>query len=173
VLRKPADITEHLDRCTLHAEDARMDDMDRKLLRALQGDGRITNQALAALCGLSPAACFERVKRLRENGTITGYAALIDPARVGRGLLVFVEVLLDRTNDDVFRAFAAEVAAMPEVMECHMIAGGFDYLLRVRVADMPAYRRFLGDTLASLPGVRETRTYPVLEEVKMTGRLPI
>ena len=145
--------------------------MDRKLLRALQDDGRITNQALAQACGLSPAACFERVKRLRESGTIRSFTALLDPARLDRALLVFVEVLLDRTTHDVFAAFAAHVRTLHEVMECHMVAGGFDYLLKVRVADMTAYRAFLGETLFALPGVRETRTYAVLEEVKATTQM--
>lgn len=150
-----------------------MDAMDRKLLRALQEDGRITNQALAQQCGLSPAACFDRVKRLRESGVITGYTALLDPEKLDRALMIFVEVLLDRTTDDVFAAFAAHVGDLPEVLECHMVAGGFDYLLKVRVADMTAYRAFLGDTLVAMPGIRETRTYAVLEEVKATTRLPI
>src|ERR1700761_1412696 len=111
-----------------------MDQMDRKLLRALQEDGRITNQALAERCGLSPAACFDRVKRLRGSGVIRGYTALLDPEKLDRALLVFIEVLLDRTTDDVFAAFAAHVRELPEVLECHMVAGGFDYLLKVRVA---------------------------------------
>lgn len=150
-----------------------MDEMDRKLLRVLQEDGRITNQALAERCGLSPAACFDRVKRLRASGVIRGYTALLDPAQLDRALLVFIEVLLDRTTDDAFAAFAAHVRELPEVLECHMVAGGFDYLLKVRVADMAAYRGFLGDTLVAMPGIRETRTYAVLEEVKQTTRLPL
>lgn len=150
-----------------------MDAMDRKLLRALQEDGRITNQALAERCGLSPAACFDRVKRLRAAGVITGYTALLDPGKLDRAMLIFIEVLLDRTTQDVFTDFAQHVRTLPEVMECHMVAGGFDYLLKVRVADMAAYRAFLGDTLVAMPGIRETRTYPVLEEVKLTSKLPV
>jgi len=150
-----------------------MDVMDRKLLRALQEDGRITNQALALKCGLSPAACFDRVKRLRTDGVIIGYTALLDPDKLGRALMIFVEVLLDRTTDDAFSAFSIHVSQVPEVLECHMVAGGFDYLLKVRVADMMAYRIFLGDTLVAMPGIRETRTYAVLEEVKATTHLPI
>ncbi len=147
--------------------------MDRKLLRALQEDGRITNQALADRCGLSPAACFDRVKRLRASGVITGYTALLDPAKLGQALMIFIEVLLDRTSDDVFAAFSAHVRTVPQVLECHMVAGGFDYLLKVRVSDMAAYRAFLGEVLTTVPGVRETRTYAVLEEVKSTVRLPV
>jgi Lrp/AsnC family leucine-responsive transcriptional regulator len=142
-------------------------------LRALQEDGRITNAALAEKCGLSNAACFERVRRLRDGGVILGYTALLDPAKLDRELMIFIEVLLDRTTDDAFAAFADHVRKLPDVMECHMVAGGFDYLLKVRVADMAAYRAFLGDTLVALPGIRETRTYAVLEEVKLTSQLPV
>jgi Lrp/AsnC family leucine-responsive transcriptional regulator len=150
-----------------------IDATDRRLLRALQEDGRISNAELARRCNLSAAACFERVRRLRERGVITGYAAMIDPALVGRDLLIFVEVLLDRTTGDVFEAFARAVQRQPEVLECHMVAGGFDYLIKARVGDMQAYRAFLGDVLVKMPGVRETRTYAVLEEVKSTTILPL
>ncbi|QDH72384.1 Lrp/AsnC ligand binding domain-containing protein [Brevundimonas sp. M20] len=151
----------------------KLDPVDRRLLKALQEDGRISNAELARRCNLSPAACFERVRRLREKKVITGYAALIDPAKVGRGLMIFVEVLLDRTTGDMFEAFAEAVRRQPEVLECHMVAGGFDYLIKARVGDMDAYRAFLGDVLVRMPGVRETRTYAVLEEVKATTALPL
>jgi len=150
-----------------------LDDVDRRLLRGLQADGRITNADLAKACHLSPAACHERIKRLRDRGVIVGYAALLDPALVDRALLIFVEVVLDRTTGEAFEGFAAAVARAPEVLECHMVAGGFDYLIKARVRDMEAYRAFLGDILVEMPGVRETRTYAVLEEVKNTVRLPI
>jgi Lrp/AsnC family leucine-responsive transcriptional regulator len=150
-----------------------LDPVDRRLLKVLQEDGRVSNAELARRCNLSPAACFERVRRLRERGVITGYAAMIDPAKVGRGLMIFVEVLLDRTTGDMFDAFAATVRRQPEVLECHMVAGGFDYLIKARVGDMDAYRAFLGDVLVRMPGVRETRTYAVLEEVKSTTALPL
>ena len=150
-----------------------LDPVDRRLLKVLQEDGRISNAELARRCNLSPAACFERVRRLRERKVITGYAAMIDPAKVGRGLMIFVEVLLDRTTGDMFEAFAETVRRQPEVLECHMVAGGFDYLIKARVGDMDAYRAFLGDVLVKMPGVRETRTYAVLEEVKSTTALPL
>lgn len=150
-----------------------IDLVDRRLLKALQEDGRISNAELARRCNLSPAACFERVRRLRARKVIMGYAALIDPAKVGRGLMIFVEVLLDRTTGDMFEAFAEAVRRQPEVLECHMVAGGFDYLIKARVGDMDAYRAFLGDILVKMPGVRETRTYAVLEEVKSTTALPL
>lgn len=150
-----------------------MDDIDRRLLRDLQANGRITNQELAQRNNLSPAACHERVRRLREQGYIKGYAAILDPNKLDRSLLIFVEIHLDRTTSDVFDDFAAAIRKMPDVLECHMVAGGFDYLVKARVADMEAYRRFLGDTLVRLPGVRETRTYAVLEEVKNTLSIPV
>jgi Lrp/AsnC family leucine-responsive transcriptional regulator len=151
----------------------RIDDTDRRILRVLQTDGRISNQDLALRCNLSPSACSDRVRRLREQGVISGYAALLDPSKVDRALLIFVEVVLDRTTGDVFEAFAAAARRSPEVMECHMVAGGFDYLIKARVRDMAAYRRFLGEVLVEMPGVRETRTYAVLEEIKTSMSLPI
>ena len=150
-----------------------LDDTDRRLLRLLQAEGRITNQELAKRANLSAAACHDRTRRLRETGVIIGYAALVDPAKVDRALLVFVEVVLDRTTPDVFDAFAAAVRRAPDILECHMVAGGFDYLIKARLKDMGDYRTFLGNLLTQLPGVRETRTYAVLEEVKDSSVLPI
>ncbi|HEY4544949.1 MAG TPA: Lrp/AsnC ligand binding domain-containing protein [Pedomonas sp.] len=150
-----------------------MDDIDRRLLRDLQANGRITNQELAQRNSLSPAACHERVRRLKEQGYIKGYTAILDPDKLDRSLLIFVEIHLDRTTSDIFDDFATAIRKMPDVLECHMVAGGFDYLVKARVADMEAYRRFLGDTLVRLPGVRETRTYAVLEEVKNTLAIPV
>ena len=144
----------------------RLDDIDRRLLRTLQGDGRISNAELAERCGLSPSACSDRVRRLREAGFITGFTAVLDPEKVGRGVLIFVEVVLDRTTPEVFESFAAEARRAADVLECHMVAGGFDYLIKVRVADMAAYRAFLSDALLTLPGIRETHTYAVMEEIK-------
>ncbi|HMN83845.1 MAG TPA: Lrp/AsnC ligand binding domain-containing protein, partial [Burkholderiaceae bacterium] len=94
-----------------------------------------------------------------------------NPLKLGAGLLVFVEVLLDRTTPNVFEQFKAAVQVHPQILECHMVAGGFDYLIKTRSADMNAYRRFAGDVLWQLPGVRETRTYAVMEEVKNSSRL--
>ena len=148
-------------------------DADRRILKVIQAEGRITNQELANRCGLSPSACFDRLKRLREQGYVLGFHALLDPTKLDRALLIFIEVLMDRTTGDVFKEFAASVAVMPEILECHMVAGGFDYLIKVRVRDMEAYRRFLAETLVHMPGVRETRTYAVLEEVKNETSLPL
>ena len=150
-----------------------LDPTDRRILRALQSDGRITNQELASRCGMSPSACLDRLRRLREQGYISGFAAMLNPIKLDCALLVFIEVLLDRTTGDTFEEFAAAIQGTPEVLECHMVAGGFDYLIKARVKDMAAYRTFLGTTLVKMPKVRETRTYAVLEEVKSTHALPV
>lgn len=153
--------------------DYKLDVADRRILRVLQQDGRITNQDLAASCNMSASSCFERVRRLRERGVIMGYTALIDPRFAERELLIFIEILLDRTTSDIFEQFAERIRRTPEVLECHMVAGGFDYLVKVRLKDMAAYRAFLAETLITMPGVRETRTYAVMEEVKDTTVIPV
>jgi Lrp/AsnC family transcriptional regulator, leucine-responsive regulatory protein len=150
-----------------------LDRIDLKILQVLQADGRISNLKLAEAVALSPTAVLARVQRLTREGYIQGYEARLDPVKLGVGLLVFVEVLLDRTTPNVFEAFKAAVQVHPQILECHMVAGGFDYLLKTRVADMHAYRDFAGTVLWQLPGVRETRTYAVMEEVKSTARLPL
>lgn len=155
------------------AADDELDRTDRRILAQLQDDGRISNLKLAEAVALSPTAVLARVQRLTREGYIQGYEARLNPARLGAGLLVFVEVLLDRTTPNVFEQFKAAVQVHPEIMECHMVAGGFDYLLKTRAADMAAYRKFAGTVLWQLPGVRETRTYAVMEEVKNSGKLPI
>ena len=148
-----------------------LDRIDRKILSILQEDGRIANLKLAESVALSPTAVLARVQRLTRDGFILGYEARLNPLKLGAGMLVFVEVLLDRTTPNVFDQFKAAVQVHPEIMECHMVAGGFDYLLKTRSADMNAYRVFAGNVLWQLPGVRETRTYAVMEEVKHTNHL--
>ena len=150
-----------------------LDEIDRRLLRVLQRDGRISNLDLAQQCHLSPSACSDRVRRLKDRGVILRYSALLDPRAIDRALLIFVEVQLDRTTGDTFSEFAHAAQRSPEILECHMVAGGFDYLIKARVRDMEAYRSFLGDVLVRMPGVRETRTYAVLEEVKSVTELPV
>ncbi len=142
-----------------------LDRIDLKILDQLQRDGRMSNLKLAETVALSPTAVLARVHRLTRDGYILGYEARLNPQKLGHGMLVFVEVLLDRTTANVFDAFKAAVQVRPEIMECHMVAGGFDYLLKTRMADMDAYRHFAGTVLWQLPGVRETRTYAVMEEV--------
>jgi Lrp/AsnC family leucine-responsive transcriptional regulator len=143
-----------------------LDRIDLRILRVLQDDARITHQKLAEAVHLSASSVHERVKRLQRDGFILGYRAQLNPDKLGAALMVFVEVLLDRTVHDVMDTFKAAVQARPEILECHLVAGGFDYLLKTRVADMAAYRHFIGSGIWSLPGVRETRTYVVMEEVK-------
>ncbi|WP_298964699.1 Lrp/AsnC ligand binding domain-containing protein [uncultured Methylobacterium sp.] len=150
-----------------------LDRIDRRILDILQRDGRITNLELAEQVGLSPTATSERFRRLQRDGYVTGFGARLAPGKLGLGLLVFVEILLDKTTPDVFDRFSAAVSRVPEILECHMVAGGFDYLVKSRVRDMAAYRDFLGGILLALPGVRETRTYAVMEEVKNDGPLHI
>ena len=152
---------------------ADLDRIDLKILQVLQAEGRLSNLKLAEAVALSPTAVLARVQRLSRDGYIVGYEARLDPAKLGLGMLVFVEVLLDRTTPNVFEAFKAAVQVHPQILECHMVAGGFDYLLKTRMADMQAYRDFAGTVLWQLPGVRETRTYAVMEEVKSTARLPL
>ena len=150
-----------------------LDKIDRRILALLQADGRLSNLKLAEAVHLSPTAVLERVRRLTREGFILGYEARLDPVKLDAGLMVFVEVLLDRTVQDVMDTFRAAVQVRDEILECHLVAGGFDYLLKTRVRDMEAYRNFLGDILVKMPGVRETRTYAVLEEVKSTVQLPL
>ncbi len=148
-----------------------LDRTDRRILQQLQEDGRISNLKLAEAVALSPTAVLARVQRLTREGYILGYEARLNPRQLGAGMLVFVEVQLDRTTPNVFEQFKAAVQVRPEILECHMVAGGFDYLVKTRVADMEAYRQFAGTVLWQLPGVRETRTYAVMEEVKNSTRL--
>jgi Lrp/AsnC family transcriptional regulator, leucine-responsive regulatory protein len=152
---------------------ADLDRVDLRILSVLQADGRLSNLKLAEAVSLSPTAVLARVQRLTREGYILGYEARLDPMKLGVGMLVFVEVVLDRTTPNVFDAFKTAVQAHPQILECHMVAGGFDYLVKTRVADMQAYRDFAGTVLWQLPGVRETRTYAVMEEVKNSARLPL
>lgn len=151
----------------------RLDRTDRRILAELQGNGRISNVELARRVNLSATPCLERVRRLEQAGYIREYVAILEPGKLDVDLLVYVEVTLDRSNADVFGRFRDAIAQRPEVQECHMVAGGFDYLLKIRVPDMQAYRSFLEDGLTAAPGVRETHTYVVMEEIKETTALCI
>ncbi len=150
-----------------------LDKISKKILDELQTDGRISNVDLSARVNLSPAACLERVRKLHEAGYILGYSAQLNPHLLDVSLLVFIEVILERTTPEVFEAFKRSVQTIPEIQECHLVAGGFDYLVKARVKDMNAYREFLGKSLLQLKGVRETHTYAVMEEVKSTTKLVI
>lgn len=150
-----------------------LDRVDRRILALLQGDGRMSNLALAQAVHLSPTAVLERVRRLVREHYILGYEARLNPQKLGASLLVCIEVLLDRSSADVFERFKEAARERPEILECYMVAGDFDYLLKTRVGDMDAYREFLNKVLLALPGVRETRTYVVMEEIKNTHALQV
>lgn len=150
-----------------------IDKLDRAILSVLQVDGRISNVELAKQIGLSPSPCLERVKRLEQQGYITGYSASVDPMKLGAAMLVFVEISLSKTSPDIFADFSAAVQQQDDIQECHLVSGNFDFLLKTRVADMASYRKLLGDTLLQLPGVRESRSYVVMEEVKHSNKIKI
>ena len=150
-----------------------LDAIDLRILKELQQDGRMTNVDLADAVGLSPSPCLIRVKRLEQAGYIAGYGAHLRLEKLGDTLTVFTEVTLSDHHREDFIRFEAAIREVDEILECHLVAGGFDYLLKTRVADMAAYREFIGSVIWTLPGVRETRTYAVMEEVKNTPQIPL
>ena len=150
-----------------------LDRIDRRILIELQKDGKISNVELAKQVGLSASPCLERVRRLESQGYIIGYKAIVDPQKLGAAMLVFVEITLTKTSVDIFAEFSAAVQDHEDIHECHLVSGNFDFLLKTRVADMSSYRKLLGDTLLRLPGVSESRTYVVMEEVKSTSAVRI
>lgn len=145
---------------------ADLDRIDKNILRILQKHGRIANVELAQRVNLSPTPCLERVRKLERDGFITGYVALADPAKLNAGLSAYIQISLANTTTGDLDKFNQHMSAMDEVQECHMVAGGFDYLIKIRVADMADYQRFLGEKLATTPGVSQTHTYVVIQEVK-------
>ena len=147
--------------------------MDKKILRELQKKGRITFAELATRVGLSTSPCLERVKKMEREGVISGYTALLNPKYLKAGLVVFVQIRLARTSQDIFEEFKIAAATLDEVQECYLVSGNFDYLIKARVEDMDAYRKFLGETLLTLPGVLESTSYVVMEQVKETMNVPI
>jgi len=157
----------------MQEDDYALDRIDVQILELLQSDGRMANTRLAEAVSLSPTAVLARVQRLTRERYILGYEARLNPRKLRAGTLVFVQVLLDQTTPNVFEEFKAAAQARPEIVECHMVAGGFDYLLKTRHRDMDAYREFAGRVLWELPGIRETRTFAVMEEIKDSTRLDI
>lgn len=143
-----------------------LDRIDRNILVELQKDGRLSNVELARRIGLSATPCLERVKKLEKEGYIKGYKAVVDPTKLGQGLLVYVEVTVNKNSPDVFDKFNQAVRQHDEIIECHLVSGNFDFLLKTRVTDMSEYRGVLGDILLQLPNISESRTYVVMEEVK-------
>jgi len=136
-----------------------------KILRLLQADGRLGNAEIAKRVNTSPATCHRRIQRLFEEGHITAVRGQIAPGRVGLGTLVMVGVVLDRSTPESFGAFEAAIRNLPVVLDCHLVAGDFDYFLKIRVRDMADFNRLHGQTLIALPGVRQTRTFFVMKEV--------
>jgi len=150
-----------------------LDKIDRKILRVLQAEGRISFTELGERVGLSTTPCTERVRRLEREGIITGYHAHLDPAALKASLLVFVEISLAYKSGDIFEEFRRAALKLPNVLECHLVSGDFDYLIKARISEMASYRKLLGSTLLTLPHVRESKSYIVMEEVKETSVLPI
>ncbi|MBV7485892.1 winged helix-turn-helix transcriptional regulator [Bordetella sp. BOR01] len=149
-----------------------LDRIDLKILDILQRDGRISITDLAERISLSATPCSERVKRLEREGVIAGYHARVNPAALGRNLLVFLEIKLSAKSGDVFDKVKQELLYVPEVMECHLVSGDFDYLVKARLTEMNEYRRLLGEILKRLPASAESRSYVVMEEIKETLILP-
>ena len=156
-------------------KDSSIDSLDRidiKILRALQEDGRQTNAELAARVGVSPATSYRRMQRLFDEGHITGVRAEIAPASVGLGALVIVGVMLDHSSPQSRLTFEKAVLKVKEVLDCILVAGEFDYFLKIRARDIADFNKLQGETLIGLPGVRNTRTFFVMREVKENARLP-
>ncbi len=148
------------------------DRIDRSILRLLQRDGRLSNADIAKAVNVSPATCHRRTQRLFEAGPIAGVRAQIDPGTVGLGTLVMVGVVLDRSTPESFAAFEGAVADIKELLDCHLVAGDFDYLLKIRVRDMADFSVLHTKMLIALPGVRQIRTFFVIKEVKENAPLP-
>lgn len=146
-----------------------MDALDRRIIAALVDDGRMTVTDLAALVGLSKTPCQVRLKRLQAAGVIRGFRAIVDPAKLGMDHIAFTEVKLSDTREAALREFNTAVRRIPEVEECHMLASNFDYLLKVRTADIRRYRMILGEKISALPYVASTSTFVAMETVMEAG----
>ncbi len=151
----------------------KLDDIDRRILAALQADGRMTAQELADRVGLSPSPCARRVRLLEEAGVVKGYVAVIDQAKVGLPISVFASVKLERQREDDLDRFSQAVARWPEVVDCYLMTGQRDYLLRIVVSDLESYERFIKDKLTRLDGVASIESSFALGQVKRSNALPI
>ena len=150
-----------------------LDRLDLNILKTLQSDGRISYVDLAERVGLSSTPCIERVKRLEKEGYIEGYYARLNPQLLNYKMLVFVEISLSYQTPDAFQSFNKAVKELPYILECHLVSGDADYLLKARINDMSEYRALLGDMLLTLPGVKNSKSYIVMEEVRETLELPV
>ena len=151
----------------------KLDDIDRRILRALQRNGRIPNNELAQAVGLSPSPCLRRVRLLEEAGVIDRYVAVLNPARIGKGLTFFTRIWLNAQDEDTIEHFATEVAKLPQVMECYLMTGNEDYLIRVAVVDIAALEHFILEHLTSIPGIDKIRSSFALKQVSYKTALPL
>ncbi len=150
-----------------------LDQKDRDILKVLQKDGRISIVDLAECVNLTKSPCLQRLRRLERKGYIKGYRAELDPQKIQQSYLVYVQVKLESTRRKALESFNSAVLEVPHVMSCHMLSGGYDYLLKIRTADMTEFRELLGDVIAELPNVHQTISFPVMEEVKDTSIMDI
>lgn len=149
----------------------KLDRIDRRILDELQKNARISYVELGDKIGLSTSPCLERVKRLEVDGYISGYTAILNPDLLDAGLMVYVEIKLEYDSKQIFEQFKQAALRIPYLLECHLLSGDFDYLMKIRVADMAEYRQLLGEILRDLPGVRDTRSYIVMEIIKESTRI--
>jgi Lrp/AsnC family leucine-responsive transcriptional regulator len=150
-------------------KDGELDEIDRKILRTLSRDGRISNQKLAETVNLSATPCWHRVRALEESGHVKGYVAVLDQGRLGVPDTVIIEVTVDRHDDEIFQAFSDALADLPEVMEAYLLSGEYDYLIKVAVSGTEGYERFLRQKLYKLPGVKHTRSTFTLRCLKRSA----
>ncbi|WP_175781455.1 Lrp/AsnC family transcriptional regulator [Burkholderia anthina] len=150
-----------------------LDEIDRSILRTLQQDGRIQNVELAEAVGLSPSPCLRRVRILEESGVIERYVALLNAKKVGAGLTVFVRIWLTSQDAKTVNHFTTEIQKHPQIVECHLMAGDCDFLLRVVAADLDAYRQLQIDHLTRIKGVQSVKTEIPIQQIKLTSSLPI
>jgi len=151
----------------------KLDDIDKRILRALQRNGRMANNDLASEVGLSPSPCLRRVKLLEEAGVIDRYVAVLNPASIDKGLTFFTRIWLKTQDEDTVQHFATEVAKLPQVMECYLMLGDCDALVRVVAADVNDYRRFQSEHLSRIKGVQNVKTDVPSWTIKYTSELPI
>lgn len=150
-----------------------LDKLDRRILALLQKDGRLSMKDLGEQVGLSITPCIERVKRMERDGIISGYYARVNPAALGASLLMFVQITLSNKSGEMFEQFRREVLRIPQVLECHLVSGDFDYIIKARIQEMSEYRKLLGDILLQLPGAAQSKSYVVMEEIKETLMLDV
>lgn len=150
-----------------------LDKLDMRILKTLQNDGRISYIDLASKVGLSSTPCIERVRRLEKEGFIEGYHARLNPQLLGYKMLVFVEISLSYQSPDSFQKFSESVQKLPYILECHLVSGDSDYLVKARISGISEYRALLGDVLLTLPGVKNAKSYIVMEELKESLSLPL